>query len=269
MKSLKYFIFFLLIATSSEIVFAQNYEIPIGRRYIMRSYNPFVYPLYGDKIYYYDAIADTTINGNKYTVISPGIGYDDLSYIRWDGTKCIRYLQRLQRDSLVFDEAWEIGDTIKHHIEQTIVETGYLQGRKYWKGLVGFTWVQGVGEIPRPPFYIEFDLMSSYADVLICCIEANGDTLYVNRDILHFIQTDINNLSADNITITPTDGGCFVTLDTYTVEWTATIYNSNGVTVAQQQGNGSEIFLPTYSKGTHILVVKAGGRVVKKKIMLR
>jgi hypothetical protein len=39
--------------------------------------------------------------------------------------------------------------------------------------------------------------------------------------------------------------------------------------VAQQQGSGCEILLSTDSKGTHILVVKAGGRMVKKKVLLR
>jgi hypothetical protein len=52
-------------------------------------------------------------------------------------------------------------------------------------------------------------------------------------------------------------------------EWSATLYNSNGVTVAQQQGSGNEIFLSADSKGTHILVVKSGGKVVKKKVLLR
>jgi hypothetical protein len=41
------------------------------------------------------------------------------------------------------------------------------------------------------------------------------------------------------------------------------------VTVAQQQGSGNEIFLSADSKGTHILVVKSGGKVVKKKVQLR
>ncbi len=72
----------------------------------------------------------------------------------------------------------------------------------------------------------------------------------------------------DNIAITITAGGLSVDLGAAT-DWSATLYNSNGVTVAQQQGNGSEIFLPTDSKGTHILVVKAGGKVVKKKVLLR
>ena len=72
----------------------------------------------------------------------------------------------------------------------------------------------------------------------------------------------------DNIAITITAGALSVNLGA-TTEWSATLYNSNGVTVAQQQGSGSEIFLPTDGKGTHILVVKAGGSVVKKKVLLR
>ena len=51
--------------------------------------------------------------------------------------------------------------------------------------------------------------------------------------------------------------------------WSAMLYNSNGIRVAQKEGVGSEMFLSTDSKGTHILVVKAGGRVVKKKIALK
>jgi hypothetical protein len=52
-------------------------------------------------------------------------------------------------------------------------------------------------------------------------------------------------------------------------QWSATLYNSNGVCVAQREGEGSEMFLSTDSKGTHILVVKAGGRVIEKKIALK
>ena len=51
--------------------------------------------------------------------------------------------------------------------------------------------------------------------------------------------------------------------------WSAMLYNSNGIRVAQKEGAGSEMFLSTDSKGTHILVVKAGDRVVKKKIALK
>ena len=266
MKLLKSFIFLLLIAISSEMVVAQNYVIPIGRRYIMRRYNPMTYPLYGDQIRYYDAIGDTVIDGNLYTFIYSDY-YGESNFIRWDGTKCLRYMPETQRDTLMFDESWEVGDTMSIYREQIITEIGYIEGRKYWKGSSGSRWFQGVGQVSRPPFLLE-NYNNSHVTALICCVEPNGDTLYVNRNILHLIQTGISSLTSDNLTISPTLGGLSVDLGAVT-DWSATLYNSNGVTVAQQQGNGSEIFLPTDSKGTHILVVKAGGKVVKKKVLLR
>ena len=51
--------------------------------------------------------------------------------------------------------------------------------------------------------------------------------------------------------------------------WSVTLSNSAGVTVARFSGEGSEIILPATSKGTHILVVNAGGRVVKKKVFIK
>ena len=272
MKRLKYFILLILIAISSEMVFAQNYTIPIGRKYILRRYNIF-FPLDRNEIIYFDATGDTIINGNIHTIISRNkhttIGSN--TFVRWYGTKCIEYIPEMQRDTLLFDESWKVGDTISVHpllSPVPIVETGLLYSRKYWKWEKRGTWLQGIGYIDNIPFLYEINA-NSHSTKLICCIEANGDTLYVDRDILHFIQTSVNNPSAGNLTITPADGGCLVTLGSDAVEWTATLYNSNGVTVAQQQCSGSEAFLPTDSKGTHILVVKAGDRVVKKKIMLR
>ena len=266
MKLLKSFIFLLLIAISSEMVVAQNYVIPTGRRYIMRRYNPFVYPLYGDQILSFDAIGDTVIDDNLYTFIYSDY-YGESNFIRWDGTKCLRYMPETQRDTLMFDESWEVGDTMSIYREQIITEIGYIEGRKYWEGSSGIRWFQGVGQVSRPPFLLE-NYYNSHITELICCVEPTGDTLYVNRNILHLIQTGISSLTSDNLTLSPVAGGLSVSLGTAT-DWSATLYNSNGVTVAQQQGSGSEIFLSTDSKGTHILVVKAGGSVVKKKVLLR
>ena len=265
MKALKYIIFLLLLAMPSEMVVAQNYAIPIGRRYIMRRYNPFVYPLYGDKILYYDAIKDTVIDGNLYTFICSDF-YNESNFIRWDETKCLRYMPEIQRDTLMFDESWEVGDTMSIYQKQTITEIGYLEGRKYWRGSSGSRWFQGVGQVSRPPFLLE-NYNNSHVTALICCVEANGDTLYVDRDNLHLIQTGISSLTSDNLTISPVAGALSVILGA-TTDWSATLYNSNGVIVAQQQGSGNEIFLPTESKGTHILVVKAGGKALKKKVLL-
>jgi hypothetical protein len=93
----------------------------------------------------------------------------------------------------------------------------------------------------------------------------NGRLLYEDKKSA---PTNIDDILTDNLTISPVAGALSVILGAVT-DWSATLYNSNGVTVAQQQGSGSEIFLPTDSKGTHILVVKAGDKVVKKKVLLR
>ena len=118
-----------------------------------------------------------------------------------------------------------------------------------------FVMYTGVGKI--------YSLLHDYGN-----IRGNKDREILFNGTATAIGKEIKPDALDFV-VTPADGGCLVTLDTDTGEWTATLYNSNGVTVAQQQGNGSEIFLSTDSKGTHILVVKAGGRVVKKKIQLR
>ena len=272
MKALKYFIFLLLMAMPSEMVVAQNYVIPIGRRYIMRRYNPMVYPLYGDQILYYDAIGDTVIDGNLYKILR--YNNDEDNYIRWNGKKCVRYYPEKGRYTLVFDESWQVGDAttisdLNGNGLLRVIEISELQGRKLWNvGNSQQLWLQGVGGLWHPIFDLDFNTPNSWANVLICCVEANGDTLYVDRDNLHLIQTGISSLTSDNLTISLTAGGLSVDLDA-AADWSATLYNSNGVTVAQQQGNGSEIFLPTDGKGTHILVVKAGGKVVKKKVLLR
>ena len=285
MKAIKSFILLILLASSS-LTFSQGNIFPEGRKWIIREYkiNPTVNY---NNIITCLVSGDTILAGHSYKKVhftNHATNDTDVSMlIRRDGSKIYqRYgsYGKWNPDTLVFDESWQKGDKTTlpfgHNADGTIssyaeiFETGQIEGRKYWNINDSYTWVQDVGYITTRLFFDAYGINygGSLYDV-ICCVEANGDTLYVNRDILHFIQTDINNLSADNISITPADGGCLVTLDTDTGEWTATLYNSNGVTVAQQQGNGNEAFLSTDSKGTHILVVKAGGRVVKKKIMLR
>ena len=140
MKLLKSFIFLLLIAISSEMVVAQNYVIPIGRRYIMRRYNPMVYPLYGDQILYYDAIGDTLIDGNLYTILR--YDNDEDNYIRWNGKKCVRYYPEKGRYTLVFDESWQVGDatTISDWNGNgllRVTEISELQGRKRRRDISG------------------------------------------------------------------------------------------------------------------------------------
>ena len=281
MKTLKFVVFPILIAISTVAVYAQEPLFPIGRKWIVLC--EYVNPHIDSDVLEYRTIKHDTINEKCYSSINL---FAEL--YRKVGCKILTKTPNNDSENLIFNESWEVGDTTTWIQEdvydvdsmkfvkkyETIVKTGYINGLKYWDlNINGWesTWLQGVGYIKGGRTILEECnwRIGGPSETVICCVEANGDTLYVNRDILHLIQTSVNNLSADNISVTPADDGCFVTLGSDAVEWTATLYNSNGVTVAQQQGNGSEIFLPTDSKGTHILVVKAGGRVVKKKIMLR
>ena len=114
-----------------------------------------------------------------------------------------------------------------------------------------------------------FDTYSGMTDnnlySLICCVDPGNDTLYVNRDLLYLLETGNENISADEISFTQQGGECVVTLP-LDAAWEVTLSNSSGVTVARRSGEGSEIILPATSNATHILVIKAGGRVVKKKV---
>lgn len=250
---------------------AQEYVIPNGRRWIYHEHRP-LFPSYGDRIAYYDAKGDTLINGNKYSVIYPGY---DVSYVRWEGTKCLRYWPMTQRDTLVFDESWNVGDTTimsngeyKTRYFYEVDSISEQQGRKCW-WIFGIGWLQGIGFMDLTPFYIEFDLKGGVSLDLICCIDPGNDTLYVNRDLLPLLQTGIKDISADNVSFSQQGERCIVTLPYDASAWSATLYNSVGVTVARRSGEGSEIILPATSKGTHILVVNADGRVVKKKVYIK
>ena len=254
----------------------------------------------------YTINGDTLINGNIYKKMyysyttSEGtfdVNYRPIYLVRVENGKHLYYRPNDKDNYTLLDEKYFIGDdfiffdeneqTNKYEIRDTIFENTDAKKRKYFKyrpyvnidyyrfvyALNYVAWVEGIGSLSQPfPYYINEVDCPCY-NIVLCCVESTGDTIYRNQkfiDLLEpYLKTDISKITADEITITPSDGGCLVTLDTYTGEWTATLYNSNGITVAQQQSNGNEIFLPTDSKGTHILVVKAGGRVVKKKIMLR
>ena len=261
------------ISTVSEIT-AQEKVIPKGRKWVMRLWRP-LYPPYGERLEVYESKGDTMINDMKYSIISPGMGYDKISYVRWEDSKCWRYWQTSKRDTLVFDESWQVGDTTMHPKGSgdefyTITEVGEIQGRKYWKDGDGAVWLPDIGFISTEPYYVEWQLMGGPARRLICCVEANGDTLYVDRSLLYLTQTGISlAIVDDDVICQQSSDGLLVNLGANIPQWSTTLYNSNGVCVAQKEGAGSEIFLPTDSKGTHILVVKAGDRVVKKKIALK
>ena len=251
---------------------AQDNIIPDGRRWVMREYRP-LYPPYGNRITICHINGDTLINGHRYSKLYKG----SLNcMIRREGTKWYVYdyimEEKMSRDTLLFDESYIVGDTAwitpyekEHYI---VSETGEMQGRKFWNVSYWYTWVQDVGWVTHFPFKHDHSLVGGVSVDVICCVDPGNDTLYVNRDLLHLLETNIENISSDEISFTQRGGECVVTLPCEAA-WSATLSNSVGVTVARCSGEGSEIILPATSKGAHILVVNVGGRVVKKKVFIK
>ena len=246
---------------------------PAGRKWIMRRCN-IVEPPMVESLYTSYILGSSIIDGRSYSKMRPGYnsGYN---LLRKEGTKWYAYERELERDTLLFDESWSVGDTA--WVNPTapsqcgiIDEVGELQGRKFWVmgGAYSGTWLEGLGFINRYPFE-NSSVSNGFSFDLICCVEANGDTLYVNRELFYmFDDSGVGNVSAENIVVNQYGGEFVVTLPCSDA-WSATLYNSVVAVVARRSGDGSEIVLPATSKGTHILVLNVGGRVVKKKVFIK
>ena len=196
-------------------------------------------------------------------------------------------------EHLLFDENRVEGDIIPSGLEvvSAVNDTVYPRysdySLKYWKVkdanngpnyydyfryFDDIKWIQGVGYPTTLIPYVgrEYDCLCG--DVLLFCVAANGDTIYRNKRYwypeLTFITT-IRKIFPDEVSFTQQGSECVVTLPADVAAWEATLSNSVGVTVARCSGEGSEVILPATSKGTHILVIKADGRVVKKKVFIK
>ncbi|MBQ7362429.1 MAG: hypothetical protein IJW68_08085 [Bacteroidaceae bacterium] len=260
-----------------------------------------------NETYTYIIQGDSVIDGIKYKKLNQYYysKKENLEYYfgtflaRYNNGKYLFYIPEIKdylgeeyyigNDYVLFDDKLKVGDSLPGNayekiafIGDTIFQESSTIKRKYWKmqpysnssGLYTeilnrVVWVEGIGQLIEPIPQSIFEVDCPCYNMLTCCINPAGDTIYKSDKYFGLnITLSLSSPIADNLTISPVAGGLSVNLGTAT-DWLATLYNSNGVTVAQQQGNGSEIFLPTDSKGTHILVVKAGGKVVKKKVLLR
>ena len=181
-----------------------------------------------------------------------------------------------KNDTLV---GWGTGWNVSE-IGDTVFQDSFDKKRKYWRldingynhlyqiVLNNICWVEGIGQLIQPaPRFINRVDCACY-DMLTYCINPAGDTIYRNNKYIDYL-TSIASVPEYEISVVSIPGGLSVNIGADVPQWNAALYNSNGVCVAQREGEGSEMFLSTDSKGTHILVVKAGGRVIKKKIALR
>ncbi len=255
---------------------------------------------------FYIVQGDSTIDGVKYKIINSYYhGKNDDSKYYWDtylarysNGKYLFYLPWdkeymkgyfIGPDFVLFDENLTVGDTLfgnPYERIEVVGDTSFTESptikRKYWKILPYSSssglyteildciwWVEGIGQLVEPvPTHInEYDCPCY--NMLTCCINPKGDTIYKNDKYLYFGTLSTLSLTANEIDIIQSQGGCTIVAETVTGSWSAALYNSSGICVAQKTGEGSELFLPTTGKGTHILAVKVGGKVLKKKIALK
>ena len=276
----------LFLSLCTTVLFAQDAPFPIGRKWVCykKLLNPYAEP----SITSYTVSDYKVINDKEYSYIR-GVNYCK------DGSRILKYGKiyieekdtTIYGDMLIFDESWEIGDTTTWRddhafnedslkwltVYETVVDIGYLNGLKYWDlELNGWkcTWLQGVGYIKGGrDFFEEYNRrVGGPVTTVICCTDSNGDTLYVDREALLLLPTGIHNTYTEDISIKQQGGECTVTLPTAT-KWSATLYGSNGATVAHKVGEGSEIILTAESKGTHILLLDIDGKQYTKKVVIK
>ena len=190
-------------------------------------------------------------------------------------------------DYILFDENYAIGDTtnIGYEVITEINDTldyNYSNNKlKYWKIKTfnndldysiffdNIKWIQGVGFPTTIIPHKNYDYDCRCEDVLLFCIASNGDTIYRNKKFWHPEATNISMISSVNLSFKQKYDKFIVTLSTDVSIWSAALYNSNGIKVTHKSGSGNEIILPTTSKGTHILAIKADGKLIKKKVLVK
>ncbi len=196
-------------------------------------------------------------------------------------------------DYVFFDENLKAGDTWLSnpnekiaYIADTVFNDSKDKVRKYWKMLPYLStssryreamnyvlWIEGVGSPCQPMPYIVNEYDCACYNMVLYCINPVGDTIYRNQkyiDLVDFYyKTNVPQLASNNISFSQHGNECVIALPTDVEAWSATLYNSVGVVVARRSGEGSEIVLPATSKGTHIIEISAGGKVVRKKVFIK
>ena len=209
------------------------------------------------------------------------------------------YMRRgSQKEWMFFDCTCKVGDTLCltqgsndsayyvyafiKNVQDSIFDNIESEKHKYWKMNLGMR-DYATGDIFIIGEEIFFENIgfsaSGYAptkfgatggETKLLCMHSGDSLIYMSTDGVCYKSstTAIKHHYDYNVSLTQRDGECVVTLPCSDA-WSATLYNSVGAVVARRLGEGSEIVLPTTSKGTHILVLNIGGRVVKKKVSIK
>ena len=306
---MKKVIFTILLSVFILSSFAQDSLYINGMKWVTWEFNFDNNDYIGSDEYYFTYIidGDTVINGCRYKKMQQLIGYPEEGceyhletyFVRYENGKYLFYLPDEKEnvddgcyvgdDYVFFDENLKEGDLLSFvekifSVGDTVFDDSPNNVRKYWKkqhlendysrfsALNDVLWVNGIGSLSQPiPYFIEEYDCACY-QMLLYCINSSNDTIYRNQKFIDLVapyfNTNVSMLKSDEVSFTQQGGECVVTLPCDAV-WSATLSNSVGVTVARRSGEGDEIILPATSKGTHILVVNVGGRVVKKKVFIK
>ena len=301
---MKKIVFTILLSLLTVSSFAQNDSLYVdGMKWVCGHFQfadkDSVRKVY-ERIFTYVINGDTLINNTNYKKMlysyrRPEMDYDKywcMYFCRYENGKYLFYLPEEKKwwgdygfigdDYVFFDEDLMAGDM---YIADTIFDDSADRIRKCWKlqphssissryreALNYVAWVEGIGSLSQPIPYEIGQVDCACYHMLLYCINPTGDTIYRNQKYIDLVEpyfkTNIPALKSDNVTFYQRGGECVVTLP-YADAWSATLYNSVGAAVACRSGEGSEIILPATSKGTHILVLNVGGRVVKKKVFVK
>ena len=259
--------------------------------------------------YRYTINGDTVINDVKYkkmiysyrSVVGTSEIYWKTYFVRYEKG---RYLQYLPWDKSYMGESYFIGDDFIF-FDENLKQDDWLIGRypyekidfvadtvfdyssdklrRYWKLLPyasssmlytdildNVLWVEGIGSLSKPiPQHIDEVDCPCY-QMLLFCINSVGDTIYKNSKYLELNPIlQITEVSVIQTSFKQMDDKFIVVLSTDVPIWSAALYNSNGIKVAHKSGSGNEIILPTTSEGTHVLAIKADGKLIEKKVFIK
>ena len=303
------FCIFLLFSLKAEATssLADEHTLSSERQWAVWHYVNTSVPYLPHYTITYAFSGDSIIDGKNYKKIcsSRNEDFSDASlenfFIRETEGKIYMRYDNSQQEWLFFDSTCEAGDTLlltqgydtpKYYIyaaiesvQDTIFDNTNGEKRKYWEMSLGFYDPSSkpyFGEYKTKEIFFENIGFSSYGYTptnygstgggqKLLCMHKGDSLIYISDEGVCYKsnQTGIENTTAEDISFKQQGGECIVTLPGEAVAWSATLSNSNGITVARRSGEGSEIILPATSKGTHILVVKADGKVVKKKVFIK
>lgn len=154
------------------------------------------------------------------------------------------------------------------NLSEVMLVDGSVTSACYWEA-EDLTFIRGIGNIEYWGPFVWMNLMGM-TDVIpvpyFYRFYRNGRLLYENP---LYAPTGIVSISENEISFSQVDDVCSFSITGDVSSWNLTLYNSNGVTVYKDSGNGSEIVLPVTSVGLHVLMINVNGKQYTEKIFIK